>query len=316
MFKVPGSPATALQRGGRSGRDESIQARVVMMVEASKRAQAIAELAPELAAAERMKTKQEDEEVSLQPVDLEGEDAGGEGKGSQDEAAAEEIKAAAAEHGKEDQKILQKFYAPTDECRTLVLDAAFDSPSHPPCISVNGCDNCIRRRIRQLEAKLKGEACGADDAVKQEPVDDPNVLVQTIKGLRALLIEPQAEDRPQKSTKRPKYRRMDERGELERLLKRWRGEVYESELKSLGIHTSYIVTDRTLQAIAKIPPPVASESLATVSPAWPEKARVRWGPSLLAKVQEYDLPNRIVERQVERVRVKGEKAKAKGEEGG
>ncbi|KAG8694148.1 ATP-dependent DNA helicase sgs1 [Ceratobasidium sp. 395] len=93
MFKVPGSPATALQRGGRSGRDESIQARVVMMIEASKRAQAIADLALELAAVERMKTKQEDEEVSFEPVDLDGKDVGGERKGNEDETAVEGIRA-------------------------------------------------------------------------------------------------------------------------------------------------------------------------------------------------------------------------------
>ncbi|KAG8786408.1 ATP-dependent DNA helicase sgs1 [Ceratobasidium sp. 428] len=314
MLKVPGSAATVLQRGGRSGRDESIQARVVMMVEASKRAQAIADLVPELASTEPMKTKTEDEDESLEPIDLEDADHGS--QGDEEEAAVEAIKVAAAEHGKEDQAILQKFYAPTDDCRTLVLDAAFDSPPHAPCISVNGCDNCIRRRIRQLEEKLKGETHGDSHVVKKEPTDDPNALVQTIEGLRALLIEPQVEDSPKKPIKRAKYRKMDERSELEKALKRWRGEIYESELKKLGVHTDYIVTDRTLKAIAKIPPPVTLESLSTVSPMWPEKARTRWAPSLLAKVEEYDLPNCVVERQVERVRVKEEKAKAKkGEEG-
>ncbi|KAG8736066.1 hypothetical protein FRC12_017785 [Ceratobasidium sp. 428] len=315
MLKVPGSAATVLQRGGRSGRDETIEARVVMMVEASKRAQAIADLAPELASTEPMKTKTEDEEESLEPIDLEDADYGS--QGDEEEAAAElAIKVAAAEHGKEDQAVLQRFYAPTDDCRTLVLDAAFDSPPHAPCISVNGCDNCIRRRIRQLEAKLKGETHSDSHVVKEEPTDDPNALVQTIEGLRALLIEPRAEDRPKKPIKRAKYRKMDERSELEKDLKRWRGEIYESELKKLGVHTDYIVTDRTLKAIVKIPPPVTLESLSAVSPTWPEKARTRWAPSLLAKVDEYDLPNCVVERQVERVRVKEEKAKAKrGEEG-
>ncbi|KAG8727278.1 hypothetical protein FRC12_022642, partial [Ceratobasidium sp. 428] len=107
---------------------------------------------------------------------------------------------------------------------------------------------------------------------------------------------------------------MDERNELEIILKRWRGEIYESELKKLGVHTDYIVTNRTLKAIAKVLPPVTLESLSAVSPAWPAKARTRWAPSLLSKVEEYDLPKCIVERQVERIRVKEEKVKAKRDE--
>ncbi|KAG8699036.1 hypothetical protein FRC08_005542 [Ceratobasidium sp. 394] len=316
LFKVPESLPTVLQRGGRAGRDETIKARVILMVEGSKRALAIAKSSPGSTFAEPMKIEDEDGDLPIEIVDLEGTDVGGEGgAGEEDEAAQEAIRVAATEHGKEDRELLQRFYAPTDQCRTLVLDEAFDSPPHARCISVNGCDNCIRRHIKELEAAKAGTHLG-DGLVKQEPVDDLNALDKTIEDLRALLIEPNEEAKQKKPSTRGKYRRMDERNQLEASLKRWRGEIFKSELKQLGIRTDYIVTDRAIKAIAKVLPPVTLDSLALISPAWPEKARMRWGPSLLAKIDEYDLPDRMVERQIERAQVKVEKTRVKEEEEG
>ncbi|EUC56767.1 hypothetical protein RSOL_195660, partial [Rhizoctonia solani AG-3 Rhs1AP] len=80
-------------------------------------------------------------------------------------------------HGKEDEQYLKRFFAPGEHCRTSILDAAFGSPAHPTCISVNGCDNCIRRRIKELEGGKSNKTQDEAEPIKQELLDlDLNTL--------------------------------------------------------------------------------------------------------------------------------------------
>ncbi|KAG9101098.1 hypothetical protein FS749_010281 [Ceratobasidium sp. UAMH 11750] len=310
MFKVPKTALTVLQRGGRGGRDKAIKCRVVLMVEASKHKAALSKLTPDPKHVKQAGIKKE-EDV---PVVLKDQEANrvigvdkieatqqasvhgqGEGEG-ESEATIKALRIVSAKRGKADEEYLRRFYAPSDTCRTLVLNAAFCSPPHPPCISVNRCDNCIRRRIKQLESDKKKQAHQSQGPVKQEPVDNPDALSKTVEDLRALLVEPQAKEKPPKATVRKKHRRKTEREQLEDILKLWRSSIYDADCKRFGIHADYIITDMAIRAISDLLPPVTLESLSHTTPAWPGKALARWGQSLLAVVQDFDSPKSVAGR--------------------
>ncbi|KAG8729895.1 hypothetical protein FRC10_003317 [Ceratobasidium sp. 414] len=310
-------------RGGRGGRDKTIECRVVLMVEASRHKAALAQLTKHVKQADIKK----EEDV---PVDLDGLEAnqaigvdeieamervpvGGQGEGQEEsEATDKALRIVSAKHGKEDDEFLEKFYAPSDGCRTLVLDMAFCSPPHPPCISVNGCDNCIRRRIKQLESKRANQAHQSQDPVKQEPLDDLDALGETADGLRALLVEPQAVEKPPRATVRNKYRRKADREQLEEVLKLWRSSTYDADCKRFGIHADYIITDMAIQVISRLQPPVTLGSLSKTSPRWPEKAFTRWGQSLIAIVEDFDSPKSVTDRSRADTQLKQELQAKKG----
>jgi hypothetical protein len=176
----------------------------------------------------------------------------------EDEGTRAAIKVVSAEHGKEDEVLLRLFYAQTDQCRTSVLDKAFCSPPHAPCISVNGCDNCIWQRIKELETEQNETTHQDLPLVKQEPNDDNKTILSntsarweptadTIPKLQNLLIEPRPKEQPSKLKARAKYRPKDERAILEESLVIWRRSIYLSECKGLGIHANHIICDESLR---------------------------------------------------------------------
>ncbi|KAG8680614.1 hypothetical protein FRC08_016151 [Ceratobasidium sp. 394] len=305
MFKVPITLPTVLQRGGRGGRDKTIWCRVVLMVEGSKHKAVLSKVAPGPEIVKNATPKKEEDEpldagdreedqvLGVNEIEaLERVPVGGQGEGEQEsEAADKALRIVSAQHGKEDEGFLRQFYAPTDHCRTFILDTAFCSPPHPPCISVNGCDNCIRRRIKQLESKKTNKTHLGQDPVKQEPVDDVDLLGETVEDLRALLVEPGTKEIHRKPANRGKYRRKAETEVLEEVLKVWRGSTYDSDCKRFGIHADYVITDKLIHEISRLPPPVALKSLSETKPAWPAKAFARWGRSLLSTIEQFDLPD-------------------------
>ncbi|CUA68571.1 putative ATP-dependent DNA helicase RecQ [Bacillus subtilis subsp, subtilis str. 168] [Rhizoctonia solani] len=317
LFKVPATLPTVLQRGGRGGRDANIWCRVVLMVEASKHKAAAAKIAGTATQLKRIKQEESIEDEILQPNEIIGidevaalESSNRAEPNDEDEGTRDAIRVVSAEHGKEDDALLRLFYEPSDRCRTLVLDKAFCSPPHAPCITVNGCDNCIRQRIKELETKPSESTHQELPHVKLEPIDDDGTILDDsepildpIPELRKLLIEPRHENKlPMKE--RAKYRPTDERGILEESLAMWRQSVYQSECKGLGIHADHIITDKTITAIVRIPPPVTLASLSGITPSWPKSSCLRWGPSLLSVIHKFDSPARMDERKAERAQIR------------
>ncbi|EUC55079.1 helicase carboxy-terminal domain protein, partial [Rhizoctonia solani AG-3 Rhs1AP] len=321
LFKVPATLPTVLQRGGRGGRDANIWCRVVLMVEASKYKVAAAKPAGAGARSKRIKEEEDLVEGENSPsnqiigvdevVALENSSTAEPEPEPEDEGTKDAIRVVSAEHGKADEILLRSFYKPSDRCRTLVLDEAFCSPPHAPCISVNGCDNCIRKRIKELETKRDESTHQEQPLVKLEPIDDSGDILDntppsldSIPGLQQLLIEPRHEENPPKAKERAKYRPTDERSVLEESIVVWRQSIYQSELKGLGIHADHIITDKTITAIARISPPVTLNSLSKTTPKWPKSSLLRWGSSLLALILSYDSPARADERKAERSRLR------------
>ncbi|KAG9082581.1 hypothetical protein FS749_006747 [Ceratobasidium sp. UAMH 11750] len=134
------------------------------------------------------------------------------------------------------------------------------------------------------------------DPVKQEPVDDVDLLGETVKDLRALLVKPGTKEIHQKPANRGKYRRKAETEVLEEVLKVWRGSTYDSDCKRFGIHADYVITNKLIHEISRLPPPVALKSLSETRPTWPVKAFACWGWSLLATIKQFDLPDVTVGR--------------------
>ncbi|KAG8703081.1 hypothetical protein FRC11_010989 [Ceratobasidium sp. 423] len=315
MFKVPSTLPTVLQRGGRGGRNEKIWCRVVLMVEASKHKLATAKPINTVVKSKEIKTENRDSLTEGVDEVAAATEVGSDGPevDEPDEQTRDAIRVTSLEHGKQDEAYLKLFYEPTDRCRTSVLDEAFCSPEHPPCISVNGCDNCIRRRIIELEAKGGSVEHQDPSPVKQEPVEDDSDILSdtpnipdTISELRKLLIEPRPKQQLPKPKERAQYRPTDERGVLEELLTIWRRSVYQLDCKGLGINANHIITDQTIAVIARILPPITIHSLSKTTPPWPKKARTRWGTSLLDIIHNFDLPVNADERKMERVRLRKE----------
>ncbi|KAG8746305.1 hypothetical protein FRC11_012763, partial [Ceratobasidium sp. 423] len=314
---VPMTLSTVLQRGGRGGRDENIWCRVVLMVEASKHKKALPFAGYENAV-ETVKGEDntvldgidhgttgavigiDDIEASEQAVD------GSEPEGD-DSETRKAIESVSAAHGKEDDAYLQKFYASGEHCRTSVLDEAFGSPAHAPCISVNGCDNCIRRQIKELEEGQDNEAQHKELPIKQEPLDlDINGLdarEAKLQKLRSLLIEPLPQEKVATKKSRAKYRSRNDRAELEEHMLTWRQSIYTTELKGTGMSANHIITSKILTAISRIPPPVTLASLSQTSPPWPKNAHARWGASLLAIVDTFHAPTPTAKRKAEAARM-------------
>ncbi|KDN39294.1 hypothetical protein RSAG8_08929, partial [Rhizoctonia solani AG-8 WAC10335] len=192
------------------------------------------------------------------------------------------IKIVSAIHGNEDEQYLQQFYMPGNDCSTSVLDNAFSSPPHEPCI--------------------------------EEPLeDDINAFNsrEAAQGLRQLLIEPCPKEPVVSIKPRAKYRPTDERAQLEEHLLTWKQSIYEAEFSGTGMSANHIITDKILAAISRLLPPLTLESLEQTTPPWPRKSHSKWGASLLAVVHAFDAPAQTAERKVERIRLR-QVVKSKG----
>ncbi|KAG9082580.1 hypothetical protein FS749_006746 [Ceratobasidium sp. UAMH 11750] len=109
------------------------------MVEGSKHKAALSKVAPGPEIVKNATPKKEEDEpldtgdreddqvLGVNEIEaLEHTPIGGQGEGEQESKAVDKaLRIVSAQHGKEDEEFLRQFYAPTDLCRTFILDTAF-----------------------------------------------------------------------------------------------------------------------------------------------------------------------------------------------